>query len=45
MSEQPVNNVSESDSDVKADVKAILVIFATALVMAMHFVSGFTLDI
>ncbi len=32
-------------SDTKADVWAILVMFTAALLMAMHFVSGFTFDL
>ncbi len=35
---------SERDEDTKADVKAIVIVFITAIVMAMHFVSGFTFD-
>ena len=34
----------EKDSDTAADVKAILIIFGAAVVLAMHMVSGFTFD-
>jgi|TARA_Y100001933_G_scaffold257914_1_gene305054 hypothetical protein len=33
-----------ADADRKADVKAILVIFTTMVLMALHFVSGWKFD-
>ena len=35
---------SQSNEDSKADAQVIVVIFVTALLMALHFVSGFTFD-
>lgn len=42
---QTVEEVSdEASPDTKADVWAILIIFTTAVVLAMHSISGFTFD-
>ncbi|MEM7099767.1 MAG: hypothetical protein AAF541_15980 [Pseudomonadota bacterium] len=38
------SRAQERDADTAADVKAIVVLFFTAIVMAIHFVSGFTFD-
>ena len=35
---------SEENSDSKADVHAIIIVFTAAVLMAMVFVSGFTFD-
>lgn len=35
---------SEEQQDAKADMWAIIIIFTTVVIMAMHFVSGFTFD-
>lgn len=35
---------SEEDLDTRADTKVILIIFTTAVLMAVHFVSGFSFD-
>ena len=42
MSEETQNNVEAEDS--KADLKAVLIVFTTLVVMAVHFVSGFSFD-
>ncbi len=34
----------DAGGDLKADVRAILVMFSAAVLMAVHFVSGFTFD-
>ncbi len=49
MTDQTDNNTQnpagdEADNDARADRKAILVMFVTAVLMAVHFVSGFTFD-
>ena len=44
MTDEQSNDLSEEDLDSKADTKAILIMFVTAVFMAMHFVSGFTFD-
>lgn len=49
MSDQPASEnddtrLSEEQADASADRKAILVIFVTAVLMALHFVSGFSFD-
>lgn len=35
---------NEEQKDVAADVKAILVVFAAAVLLAIHYVSGFSFD-
>ena len=35
---------TEADADTLADAKVVIIVFATAVVMAIHFVSGFTFD-
>ena len=35
---------NDEQKDVAADVKAILVVFAAAVLLAMHYVSGFSFD-
>jgi len=35
---------SQDNADSRADVRAMLVIFAAAVLMAVHFASGFTFD-
>ena len=42
--EQKDDSMSEAQLDSKADTWAILIVFVTAVLMAMHFVSGFTFD-
>lgn len=45
MSEEHSDDIqSEEAQDSAADTRAILIIFGTAVLMAMHFVSGFTFD-
>ena len=36
--------LSEEEQDQSADMKAALIVFVTMVVMAVHFISGFTLD-
>lgn len=47
--ETPVESEAATDAsmsdDTRADVKAILVMFGAALLMAVHFISGFTFDL
>lgn len=38
------NTQTEAQADTAADVKAVVIVFFTAVVMALHFVSGFTFD-
>ena len=43
--EQPADNTqTEAQADTAADLKAVVIVFCTAVVMALHFVSGFTFD-
>jgi hypothetical protein len=42
--EQSAPKPSKDPEDSKADVRVIVVIFFTALLMAVHFISGFTFD-
>ena len=42
--EQSSAQVSKDPEDSKADLRVIVVIFCTALLMAVHFISGFTFD-
>ncbi|MEM9623983.1 MAG: hypothetical protein AAF993_20250 [Pseudomonadota bacterium] len=42
--EQPQDDLDEAQSDSRADTKAILIIFITAVVFAVHYVSGFSFD-
>ncbi len=38
------NTQTEAQADTAADLKAVVIVFCTAVVMALHFVSGFTFD-
>ena len=42
--EQNQAPTSEQQADSKADIRAIAVVFAMLVLMAVHFVSGFTFD-
>ena len=44
MTDEQTNDLSEEELDSKADAKAIIIVFVTAVLMAVHFVSGFTFD-
>ena len=46
MSDEQLKPVTESEEelDTKADTKVILIVFATAVLMAVHFASGFSFD-
>lgn len=44
MTDEQNNQLSEEELDSKADTWAIIVVFVTAVLMAVHFVSGFTFD-
>ena len=45
MSEQQASEVESPESqDAKADARAVIIVFCAAIVMAVHFVSGFTFD-
>ncbi len=40
-----VAELSEEEQDQRADVKAVLTVFVVSVLMAVHFISGFTIDI
>jgi hypothetical protein len=45
MSEQQASEADTPESqDSKADARAVTIVFCAAILMAMHFVSGFTFD-
>ncbi len=43
-SEYHQDSRSEADEDIKADVKAVIVMFCAAIGMAVLYISGFTFD-
>ena len=42
--DQVVTEASEEELDQRADLKVVLIVFTTAVIMAVHFISGFTVD-
>jgi hypothetical protein len=46
MSDEQVSEPQNTDNsdDTRADTKAIIVMFVAAILMAVHFISGFTFD-
>jgi len=46
MSDEKVSEPQNADNsdDTRADTKAIIVMFVAAILMAVHFISGFTFD-
>lgn len=40
-----VAELSEEEQDQRADFKVVLTVFVVSVLMAVHFISGFTIDI
>lgn len=44
MNKQP-SDKSEDEQDSAADTKVVVIVFATLVVLALHLISGFTIDL